>query len=216
VSGARPGSGPERVDAFETGSAVVRGLRNGMVFPSFATSSDSFIDRFEEGGIGMSTIGRTVTGTGFVTFDEYFFDRNPNATFDHYTAGAFGEWTAMGASHRTELQPFDARASGFLSFRAAQVALEYNPVTADLVFDIVVSDRSTSRTVASIDVARIPAPYEMGRPEFRRTVMRTVRVPLSCIIAPGVTLDRSQLMSIELRPRGTSGRYAVDDIAFAN
>lgn len=208
--------------ALFSGAAVVRGLRNDMVYPSFATSSDAVMDRFEEYGIGTSTIGKAVIGTGFAAFDEYFFDRLPNATFDHFTRGAYGYWTATGPVHRTYLLPFDARTSAFLSFRAAQVALEANPVTSDLVFDIVVFDPATSRTVVSTDVARIPAPYDPGNVYLpdgrvaRRTVMRTVRVPLSCVIPPGATLDRADLTSIELRPRGSSGRYAVDDIAFAN
>ncbi|GAB4112969.1 MAG: hypothetical protein OHK0013_48630 [Sandaracinaceae bacterium] len=143
----------------------------------------------------------------------------PPSTFAHGVSGYVSAWTTGAPRMQYALSPFDASPYDHLVFRAArpqcgQECQLFEPLAGDLSFRVTVSDGAVSRSVVtgSLPGRRVPVPYIFSGREaspFRRSVMRSVRVPFRCF--PGV--DRSRISLIEIAPEGAPQQMMFSDLA---
>jgi hypothetical protein len=213
--------------AVATGEGVVRGTRGDVVFTSYEEwpGLRKTIDEprgdfatFEVPGMGTATGFSPPLVAQSLRLDEERL-AFPPSTFAHGVSGYVSAWTTGAPRMQYALSPFDASPYDYLVFRAArpqcgQACQLFEPLAGDLSFRVTVSDGDVSRSVvtASLPGRRVPVPYIFSGREaspFRRSVMRSVRVPLRCF--PGV--DRSRISLIEIAPEGAPQQMMFSDLA---
>ncbi|HEX5716128.1 MAG TPA: hypothetical protein VF179_08215 [Thermoanaerobaculia bacterium] len=207
------------------GDAVVAGLENARVFPSYQRAGSRIVDHYEDApddAARNSLTGSVSRAGGFATFDEFSFRQTAgdqfNGTFFHDTDGLVEQWQGE-ASFASALPPAHADNSrfGFLSLRLAQVNDRVNDPARIMNVRLGLEDGGgTTAEVESAAVGVLPFPYP--HPLGGKTMMRTLRIPLACFDDPGAGLVQpGNLRSVRFRSTPTAqGALALDDIELTN
>ncbi len=169
------------------GDSVLEGLQNQRVFPSYRRAGARIADHFEDApdDAAKNSLAGKVQPTGFFTFDEFEFRQTGgdvyNGTFFHDTDGLVAVWREQSARFTSEIPAAHADNSAFdyFAIRVTQVMDKLNEPPDVMSFGIGLEDlNGVHIDVASTEVGVIPFPYE--HPWGRKSMMRTLRVPLAC------------------------------------
>jgi len=132
----------------------------------------------------------------------------------HFTGGLLLGWGATQA-YTTELPLPQRNVSTFsaLALRVSQVIDALNPVNTPRTFRV--SLKTTSGTISNVSfdvvgLQSVPYPYPDNG---GKTVLGTIRIPLSSFRNGNIALPLNDIQSVGLEFRGT-GKIAVDDIQF--
>jgi len=195
-----------------SGDAVVSGLLNERVFPSYEPGGALTVDDMEQlpKDATRNTLTGRVTSSGFSTFDEFPFRQigtafnapagppsrpgDPIGTFFHSTSGLVAHWKGGGAAASSEVPAPQRNVSAwqFVSVRVTAVLHGDNDPNVPVQFTIGLEDNSGLRgDVPTQSVGRIPYPY--AHPTNPKSMMRTLRIPYACF-------------------RGREGPVKVDDV----
>lgn len=195
------------------GDVTVEGLDGVRMFWTYQDPVRKEVDNFDSGGTGTNSLGGTVaTSGGFSSFSKIAIGASP-LNF-HFTGGLLLGWGAT-QTYTTELPVPQRNVSGFsaLSLRVSQVIDALNPVNTPRTFRV--SLKTTSGTISNVsfDVAglqSVPYPYPDNG---GKTVLGTIRIPLSIFRNGNAALPLNSIQQVILEFRGT-GKIAVDDIQF--
>ena len=195
------------------GDVTVEGLDGVRMFWTYQDPVRREVDNFDSGGTGTNSLGGPVTTSGgFSSFSKIAVATSP-LNF-HFTGGLLLGWSAT-QTYTTELPLPQRNVTGFgaLALRVSQVIDALNPVNTPRTFRV--SLKTTSGTISNVsfDVAglqSVPYPYPDNG---GKTVLGTIRIPLSSFRNGNVALPLNDIQSVILEFRGT-GKIAVDDIQF--
>jgi hypothetical protein len=192
-----------------------------IILPSFSTTDDIMLDDFENLLVGTtSPLGAPVSVTGTWTLrQELPFSGGArfNATFFHATNALVAGWPATGptmtfSTPGSGVAPGDR---GVVQMRLAVIQEPSTDITNDLAGTVRVigAGGGVSTTVPLASLPRVPRPYPATPAvgDSRRTVLRTLRMPLRCF--SGVSTQTIQ--GVVLAPQGNAQRLALDDIQLA-
>lgn len=189
-----------------------------IILPSFSTTDDVMLDDLENMAVGTtSPLGAPVSVTGTWTLrQELPFSGGGrfNTTFWHATNGLVAGWPATGqtmtfSTPGSGVAPGDR---GFLQMRLAVIQEQNTDITNDLAgtIRVVGAGGGVSSAVSFASLPRVPRPYPATPMTvgFRRTVLRTLRIPLRCFSG----ISTQTIQGVVLAPEGNSQRLALDDI----
>lgn len=195
-----------------SGEAVVSGLPNDRIFPSFETADSYLVDDHQDANPWVNTVGGAVSESGFVLFDEYPFTLGGaayNSTFFHETDGLIAAWKKPKAEYFSEAsgQPYD-----FVSFRVTQV---YDPLNSTVDAMAMVVGVEAGGRFDTVTPKLIPYPYVA--PFVTKSMMRTVRVPAACFVDGNNPIDLATIKGIWLAPHDRDeGILGIDQLALSN
>jgi hypothetical protein len=198
------------------GEVALGGLGGVRMYWAYQHPVRREVDNFEVGNNqNTNSLGGAVTTTGgFSSFSEFNAATTP-LNF-HFTRGLLLAWNAN-QNYETVLPLGQRNVSGFsaVSMRVSQVLDAGVLNKLDSPRTLLVSLKSTGGTVSNVnfDVAgfqSVPYPYEGNG---GKTVLGTVRIPLSAFRNSNVALPLNDIERIIIQYRG-SGKIAVDDIQF--
>jgi hypothetical protein len=216
--------------AVSSGDGVVRQRRHDLVFNSYSEHEEFGVTIDEpRGNFASFELPGSGSAVGFspplvarsLRFNPESL-RSPASTFGHQLSGYLSAWTSGTRSMTYGLSPsYDASPYDHIVFRAGrpqcgqEQCFPFDPTNADLSFGVTVSSPGASATVltSALPGRRVPPPYVyQGRTaaEFRRSVMRSVRVPMRCF--PGV--DRTQVSSIVIAPQGAPQQMMFSELRY--
>jgi hypothetical protein len=189
-----------------------------IILPSFSTTDDIMLDDLENMVVGTtSPLGAPVSVTGTWTLrQELPFSGGArfNTTFWHATSGLVAGWPATGptmtfSTPGSGVAPGDR---GFLQMRLAVIQEQNTDITNDLAgtIRVVGAGGGVSSAVPLASLPRVPRPYPATPMTvgFRRTVLRTLRIPLRCFSG----ISTQTIQGVVVAPEGNSQRMALDDI----
>jgi hypothetical protein len=218
-----------------SGDAVIEELKNEKVYPSYLHRRSRLVDNHENSTVATNTLGGQV-GHNFSTQSSEVFSQYPftassqayNDTFFHDTDGLIGVWDKSGRefAYHVPTQYRDVTGFDYLSFRVTQV---YDGPTGrnDLdPMELGVGLRDGSgleARVSSAKAGRIPSAFEIRHNDSWRhhaSMMRTVRVPLSCMAASseeeGEAMNMSSITRVQFdTATAESGIVGIDNVSFS-
>jgi hypothetical protein len=197
-----------------TGDGEVSGLANQHVFQSYSESSDLLVDDFENNVSSTGLFSVPVTLQNFDVIYEGLLSGTsaPDPSLHHFVEGLYtfdGLDTGASIVHDLASGTWPTwNVSGFthLAFRVASVG------AAPILRLRVAIDGSGSAGVSTEEVAVIPQQPNQY-PATLDSVMRTVRIPLSCLADRNPEVDLADVSSVRIE-HVFRGPFVVDDLAF--
>lgn len=129
---------------------------------------------------------------------ELFFNQKPQGNLYQQTRGVKIDWTATGKRYVIQINPGSLPTHHFsvLALRVGQSNDFKNLADHFLNFTITLSDRTHTYGVKAADFAPLPYPAEIYQDgpirNLRRSVMQTLRIPLSLFVDHGVDVHNLQ------------------------
>lgn len=188
-----------------------------------------FIAHYEEDTV-PTTLSPPVQGqidiAGIAAGRELFFNQNTQGNLYQQTRGFRADWDRSGQQFVIYLDSDGLPPHAFqvFSLRAGQSNDPKNLVDHVLNFTIALSDGNQTHAVKASDFATLPYPAQIGRevwPNLRRSVMQTIRIPLSIFVDGGVDIQHLQTITFRFdQPMSDTnlfrGSLYFDDIQFCN
>ncbi|MFM7448301.1 MAG: hypothetical protein ACKO24_06870 [Leptolyngbyaceae cyanobacterium] len=187
-----------------------------------------FIAHYEEDTV-PTTLSPPVQGridiTG-IAGRELFFNQNTQGNLYQQTRGFRADWNGSGQQFVIYLDPDGLPPHAFqvFSLRVGQSNDPKNLADHVLNFTIALSDGNQTHAVKAADFATLPYPAQIGRevwPNLRRSVMQTIRIPLSIFVDSGVDIQHLQTITFRFdQPMSDTnlfrGSLYFDDIQLCN
>jgi hypothetical protein len=229
---------------YMTGQRALPSLGGVELHHSFQTTGGLKIDNFEDAPVDKThnSMGQLVADTSIRAFNEKSLHRHTIAlplpvvpadvisgvrsmdgctinepSWFHDTNGLLVEWDTTSAIYTSQLASVSALPYTVLSFRVAQDT-HVNAPGANQDLKVTLTD--SGGQVASVKVSEIttvpfPRSKMMGAVSFTKSVMKTVRIPLTKFKEKNASLNLGTLTALRLefseRPRGKLG---FDDFEF--
>ena len=208
-----------------SGDAVLTGVYNDPVYPSYDTADARTVDHYQDSpdDITRNTLNGAVANSGgFDVFDEFRFNQGGgdtyNGTFFHDTDGLVARWLKTNETFESEIPAAQSDNSAYrmLSVRIGQVNDSANSASTTMNVTFGLEDGSGLRVnVETVSVGRIPHPY--AHPFGAKSMMRTLRIPFACFDRPPeATVDVSDIEAVHYGSDPTpQGALAIDQIQFS-
>jgi dienelactone hydrolase len=207
-----------------SGDSVLENAGVTDVYPSYVEGDALLVDDWRGSSRSVNTLGAPVTSQGFDIFRTYPFQHSSgayNGTFFHETRGLVVAWRnaredALLSSALPEAVA-DVSSFGALSFRVAQVSKDpRNADSTPLVLAVEATDADGNIARVTTDELGLTIPNAY-RPEDAKTMLRTVRVPLSCFARGSAppALGRFAQVSLSV-PSRRQGALAYETLHFAH
>ena len=153
-----------------------------------------------------------------ITAQELLFDQGYSGNLYQQTKGLKVEWSVTGRRYVININPGGLPVNNLhvLALRTGQTNHANNQVDKLQNFTLQVSDGMLTRSIRSADIAPLPYPAALSS-GARRTVMQTLRIPLSLFAAQGVNVTAiRQLTFLFDQPiigtTATQGSLVFDEI----
>jgi Chlorophyllase enzyme len=204
-----------------SGDALVSGIRNDRIYPSFESADALLVDSHEDGNETLNTLGGAVSSS-FDVFKELPFDQRGSAyneSFFHDTSGLIARWEGSNKAFESEVPAAfaDIARYRYLSFRVTQVNDPLNSSGGPISFRVHTVDAAGGGgPVQTSQVGEVPFPYASA--PVGKSMMRTLRVPLTCFASEkGLLLDRTRVKAIKFDTDTLkTGVLGFDQVTFSN
>jgi hypothetical protein len=175
-----------------------------------------YLQHFEEPGPALQ-VSPPTTGTAAAVGPQatkLLFNLGSDSHLYQETTGLRIDWTTQGSIYTVGLDP-DSIPIGvynFLMVRVGQSAEPNNPPGTAQDFTLVLDNGTGSVSVVASEVQRLEYPDTIpGLPTAAKTVMQTLRVPLSVFPGEGYTPNRPLTITFSFN-RTASGTLYLDDL----
>jgi hypothetical protein len=212
--------------AYFTGELKPAALTAIPIFNSHEEPGSLMVDNFEQTphDPAANTLGGAVTDTGLGAPPQEDGLRNLDSHSPHMTAGVRIAWSSSLPLYVSQVPAADKDVSGFdvISFRVTQrYGSPQNPANqAQDLFVRLTDHNGQSRRIRASQFGSIPYPWERDDPQWTKSALSTVRIPLRSFVvanAGAQTVDLTDIdtVTFELAAKPT-GEIEIDQIHFGS